>query len=90
MKQGETLAVHQAVKTMTTITSPCDGVVTDITTSASGRPVYTVKPDSDTGSQSVGADAGDRYQRNSGWRIFDDNLGIIFLFLYKKHKLVGL
>ena len=53
MKQGETLATHQAVKTVTKIVSPCDGLVTDITTGASGQLVYTVKPDSENQSGEV-------------------------------------
>ena len=59
MKQGETLATHQAVKTVTTIVSSCDGLVTDITTSASGQPVYTVEPDSENQSEEV--QSGNRY-----------------------------
>ena len=30
-----------------TIQSPCDGVITDIKTSVTGQPIYTVKPDTD-------------------------------------------
>ena len=47
VKEGETLAVYQAVKTVMTVKSPCDGVITDIKSSVSGQPVYTIKPRSD-------------------------------------------
>ena len=54
VKKGETLALYQSVKTMMTITSPCDGVVSDIRTSESGQPVYTVKPHGDNQSTTAG------------------------------------
>ena len=36
-----------------TVQSPCDGVITDVKTSVTGQPIYTVKPDKDAGQKDV-------------------------------------